>query len=330
MAPLWRRADARGLLTLLIAVAVYVSLAIAASRAQSSTFDEPIHLPPGYLSLTLGDHRMNPDQFLTALAGEGVLLMGVVNVTPDSFSDGGLYYQLDLAIARGRRLAEEGADIVDVGGESTRPGAEPVGFEEEIRRVLPVVRDLAAAGVAVSIDTRHAAVAEAAVSAGACVVNDVSGLRDPAMRAVAARHGVPAVAMHMPVDDPAVMQHHTEYVDVVDDVVAFLSDHAALALADGVPSVILDPGIGFGKTIEQNLELLRRLDELVALGHPVLVGASRKRFIGVLAGVERPEDRVAGTIAVHLASVERGARLLRAHDVAAHRQALTMWRHVGR
>lgn len=273
---------------------------------------------------------MNPDQFLTALAGEGVLLMGVVNVTPDSFSDGGLYYELDLAIARGRRLAEEGADIVDVGGESTRPGAEPVGFEEEIRRVLPVVRELAAAGVAVSIDTRHAAVAEAAVAAGACVVNDVSGLRDPAMRAVAARHGVPAVAMHMPVDDPAAMQHHTDYVDVVDDVVAFLSDHAALALADGVPSVILDPGIGFGKTIEQNVALIRRLDELVALGHPVLVGASRKRFIGVLAGVERPEDRVTGTIAVHLASVARGARLLRAHDVAAHRQALTMWRHVGR
>ena len=271
---------------------------------------------------------MNPDQFLTALAGDGVLLMGVVNVTPDSFSDGGLYYELDEAVAHGLRLAEEGADIVDVGGESTRPGAEPVSFEEEIRRVLPVVRDLTAAGVAVSIDTRHAAVADAAVAAGACVVNDVSGLRDPAMRAVAAHHGVPAVAMHMPVDDPAVMQHHTDYVDVVDDVVAFLRDHAALALGEGVPTVILDPGIGFGKTIEQNLALIRRLDELVALGHPVLVGASRKRFIGVLAGVERPEDRVAGTIAVHLASVQRGARLLRAHDVAAHRQALTMWRHV--
>lgn len=272
---------------------------------------------------------MNPDQFRTALAGDVVLLMGVVNVTPDSFSDGGLFYELDAAVAHGLRLADEGADIVDVGGESTRPGAAPVPPEEELRRVLPVVRDLTSAGIAVSIDTRHALVADAAVAAGACVVNDVSGLRDPAMRAVAARHDVPAVAMHMPVDDPAVMQQHTDYADVVVEVVSFLRDHAALAMAEGVPTVILDPGIGFGKTVEQNVQLIRRLDELVALGHPVLLGASRKRFIGVLGGAERPEDRVAGTLAVHLAGVQRGARIVRAHDVAAHRQALALWRHVG-
>ena len=272
---------------------------------------------------------MTPDQFLAALTGsDEVLLMGVVNVTPDSFSDGGRYYELDTAVAHALRLVQEGADIVDIGGESTRPGAEPVRLEEELRRVLPVARDLAAAGVAVSIDTRHAAVAEAAVAAGACLVNDVSGLRDPKMRAVAASYGVPAVAMHMPIDDPTVMQQHADYEDVVVDVVGFLRDHAALALAEGVPTVIVDPGIGFGKTVEQNIQLIRRLDELVALGHPVLVGASRKRFIGVLAGVEHPEDRVAGTLAVHLASVQRGARLVRAHDVAAHRQALTMWRHI--
>ncbi|MCY7298104.1 MAG: dihydropteroate synthase, partial [Ilumatobacteraceae bacterium] len=216
---------------------------------------------------------MNPDQFLAALTGsDDVLLMGVINVTPDSFSDGGLYYELDVAVAHALRLVKEGADIVDVGGESTRPGAEPVGLEEELRRVVPVVRDLAAAGVAVSIDTRHADVAEVAVAVGACLVNDVSGLRDPAMRSVAARHGVPAVAMHMPVGDPAVMQQHTDYIDVVDDVVAFLRDHAALALAEGVPTVIVDPGLGFGKTVEQNVSLVRHLDELVALGHPVLVG----------------------------------------------------------
>jgi dihydropteroate synthase len=272
---------------------------------------------------------MNPDQFLTALTGsDEVLLMGVVNVTPDSFSDGGRYYELDIAVAHALRLVNEGADIIDIGGESTRPGALPVDLDEELRRVVPVVRDLAAAGVAVSIDTRHAAVADAAVAAGACLVNDVSGLRDPAMRAVAARHGVPAVAMHMPVDDPAVMQQHTVYVDVVGDVVAFLHDHAALALAEGVPHVIVDPGIGFGKTVEQNLALLRRLDELASLGYPVLVGASRKRFIGVLTGVEHAEERVAGTLAVHLAAVERGARVIRAHDVAEHRHALTMWRHL--
>jgi dihydropteroate synthase len=277
---------------------------------------------------------MNPDQFRASLTADAaaphaVLLMGVVNVTPDSFSDGGRYYHLDAAVAHGLRLVAEGADIVDVGGESTRPGAEPVPADEEIRRVVPVVRDLRSAGVAVSIDTRHAAVAEAAVAAGACLVNDVSGLRDPAMRAVAARYDVPAVAMHMPVDDPATMQQHTDYVDVVADVVGFLRDHAALALTEGVPLVIVDPGIGFGKTVEQNLELIRRLDELVALGHPVLLGASRKRFIGVLTGVEEPEQRVAGTLAVHLAGVQRGARIVRAHDVAAHRQALTMWGHFG-
>lgn len=276
---------------------------------------------------------MNPDQFRASLTADAaaphaVLLMGVVNVTPDSFSDGGRYYHLDAAVAHGLRLVAEGADIVDVGGESTRPGAEPVPAEEEIRRVVPVVRDLRSAGVAVSIDTRHAAVAEAAVAAGACLVNDVSGLRDPAMRAVAARHDVPAVAMHMPVDDPATMQQHTDYVDVVADVVGFLRDHAAMALSEGVPLVIVDPGIGFGKTVEQNLELIRRLDELVALGHPVLLGASRKRFIGVLTGVEEPEQRVAGTLAVHLAGVQRGARIVRAHDVAAHREALTMWSHL--
>jgi len=134
--------------------------------------------------------------------------------------------------------------------------------------------------------------------------------------------------MHMPIDNPMVMQQHTDYSDVVTDVIGFLRDHAAVALAEGVPTVIVDPGLGFGKTVEQNVSLVRRLDELVALGHPVLVGASRKRFIGVLTGVEGPEDRVAGTLAVHLASIQRGARLVRAHDVAAHRQALTMWRHV--
>jgi len=274
---------------------------------------------------------MNPDQFRAALSGDDVLLndvllMGVLNVTPDSFSDGGRYLHVDAAVAHGMRLVAEGADIVDVGGESTRPGAQPVPADEELRRVVPVVRNLRSAGIAVSIDTRHAVVADAAVAAGACLLNDVSGLRDPALRAVAARHDVPAVAMHMPVDDPAVMQQHTDYVDVVNDVVTFLRDHAALALAEGVPLVIVDPGIGFGKTIEQNLALVRRLDELVELGHPVLLGASRKRFIGVLTGVEDPEQRVAGTLAVHLAGVQRGARILRAHDVAAHRQALAMWK----
>jgi dihydropteroate synthase len=271
---------------------------------------------------------MSPEEFRRRLAGDDVLLMGVVNVTPDSFSDGGRFYELDAAVTHALQLVEQGADIVDVGGESTRPGAEPVPAEEELRRVLPVVCDLVAAGVAVSIDTRHAVVADAALAAGACLLNDVSGLRDPAMRRAAATHGVPVVVMHMPIDDPAVMQQHTEYTDVVAEVVAFLREQAALALAEGVPAVILDPGFGFGKTVEQNIELVRRLPELVALGHPVLVGASRKRFIGVLGGATEPADRLAGTLAVHLACVQRGARLVRVHDVAAHRQALAVWRHL--
>ena len=271
---------------------------------------------------------MSPDQFLAALGGDDTLVMGVVNVTPDSFSDGGRYYELGDAVAHGLRLLADGADIVDVGGESTRPGAAPVSADEELRRVLPVVRDLAAAGAAVSIDTRHAEVAEAALAAGACLLNDVSGLRDAAMRHAAASHGVPVVVMHMPVDDPAVMQQHTSYTDVVDDVVEFLRDQTKLALAGGVPSVIVDPGFGFGKTVEQNVQLVRRLHEVVDLGHPVLVGASRKRFVGVLSGAPTPEERLGGTLAVHLACVARGARIVRVHDVAAHRQALAMWGHV--
>lgn len=272
---------------------------------------------------------MTPARFLEALAGDDVLLMGVLNVTPDSFSDGGRFSGPAAAIDGGRRLAADGADIVDVGGESTRPGSAPVDPDEEAGRVVPVVAALAADGIAVSIDTRNAAVADAALAAGACMVNDVSGLRDPAMIAVAASRGVPAVALHMPVNDPAVMQLHTDYDDVVTAVCEFLAERAAAADAAGVPLVVLDPGIGFGKTVEQNVELVHRLPELVGLGRPVLVGASRKGFIGVLAGVERPADRDAGSLAAHLACVTRGARLVRAHDVAMHRQALDVWRSLG-
>jgi dihydropteroate synthase len=272
---------------------------------------------------------MNPATFRQALDGDAVLLMGIVNVTPDSFSDGGQFLDHDLAVAHGLQLAAQGADIVDVGGESTRPGAAPIDEADEERRVVPVVRRLAAEGLAVSIDTRHAAVADAAVAAGACVINDVTGLRDPAMRTVAATRSVPAVVMHMPVTDPAVMQQHTGYADVVGEVRAFLETHAALAIDAGVPRVMIDPGIGFGKTA-QNIELVRQLEALVDLGYPVLIGASRKRFIGELGGAERADERGPGTLAVHLAAVANGARLVRAHDVAAHRQALALWHHLSR
>jgi dihydropteroate synthase len=260
-----------------------------------------------------------------SLSLERVRLMGIVNVTPDSFSDGGRFLAVDDAVEHVARLVAEGADIVDIGGESTRPGAEPVSVEDEIGRILPVVERVVGLGVPISVDTRHAAVAEAAIDVGAVMINDISGLRDRAMRAVAVCHQVPVVVMHMPIDDPATMQLHTDYVDVVGDVCSFLVEQTERALADGVPQVVVDPGIGFGKTTAQSLELIRRLDEIAGLGHPVLVAASRKGFIGQLTSVDDPADRLAGTLAVHLAAVARGARLLRVHDVAAHRQALDVW-----
>lgn len=253
------------------------------------------------------------------------MVMGVLNVTPDSFSDGGRFLDADRAVAEGLQMWADGASIVDVGGESTRPGALPIGIDEETSRVLPVVRALSDAGVVVSIDTRHADVAAAALEAGALIINDVSGMRSAAMRRVAAELHAPVVIMHSPVDDPATMQQFATYEDVVDEVGDFLRSAAERAVADGVPEVIVDPGIGFGKRTDHNIELVRRLDEIVALGYPVLVGASRKRFIGEITGVEVPADRLAGTLAVHLAALERGARILRAHDVAAHVQAIRMW-----
>ncbi|MGQ9838009.1 MAG: dihydropteroate synthase [Cyanobacteriota bacterium] len=252
-------------------------------------------------------------------------LMGVLNLTPDSFSDGGRYVMLEAALEQARRMVAEGADILDLGGESTRPGAEPVSVEEEKRRVLPVLEALLPLGVPLSVDTRKPEVAAEALALGAHLINDVTGLRDERMIALAARYEVPAVIMHMPVPDPATMQQHAHYTDVVEEVKAFLQIQAEKALQAGVPQVVLDPGIGFGKTLEHNLDLIRGLDELAALGHPLLLGASRKSLIGTLTGVQVPAERVAGTVAAHLFGVSRGARLLRVHDVKAHREALAVW-----
>ena len=259
------------------------------------------------------------------LSLEHPVVMGVVNVTPDSFSDGGRFLDHRHAIDHGLALAAQGAQIVDVGGESTRSGASPVDTNEEMRRVTEVIAGLAAQHVIVSVDTRHAVIAEQAVQQGASIINDVSGLRDRAMRQVVARYDVPVVIMHSPVDNPATMQQHAHYGDVVADVIAFLKHQIDLAHQDGVEQIIIDPGIGFGKTTEHNLELIRRLEEIVALGYPVLVGVSRKRFIGDITRTERPADRLAGTLAAHLATLDRGARLVRTHDVADHVQAIRMW-----
>jgi dihydropteroate synthase len=253
------------------------------------------------------------------------VVMGVVNVTPDSFSDGGAWLDPDAAVARGRDLARQGADILDVGGESTRPGAEPVGATEELRRVLPVLEGLAAAGPRLSIDTSKAAVAEAALRAGATIVNDVTALRgDPAMAALLAERDCDVCLMHM-LGEPRTMQRAPRYDDVVDDVKAFLSERLELAVARGIAAerIWLDPGIGFGKTAAHNMELLRRLSELREIGRPLVVGTSRKSFIGKVDG-SAADERLGGTIASSVLAAAEGAEVLRVHDVAEVRQALAV------
>ena len=252
--------------------------------------------------------------------------MGVVNVTPDSFSDGGLWLEPEAAVAHGLELHSEGAAILDVGGESTRPGAEPVGEAEELRRIEPVVRSLCqqAPGAVVSIDTMKASVAEAALAAGASYVNDVTALRgDPRMAGVVAAAGCEVCLMHM-AGTPQTMQEDPRYDDVVGEVASFLAERAEAAVAAGIAPerIQLDPGIGFGKSLEHNLELLRRLDEIAAIGFPVVAGLSRKRFLGVITGREEPAARVAASVAAAVLSWERGASVLRAHDVAATVDAL--------
>ena len=251
--------------------------------------------------------------------------MGVVNVTPDSFSDGGLFLDVEAAVAQGLLLAEQGADLVDVGGESTRPGAEPVDAAQEAGRVVPVVERLAAAGsVPISVDTMKAEVARAALDAGATMVNDVTALRhDPEMVEVVARSGAALCLMHM-LGEPRTMQDDPRYDDVVEEVFGFLGERARFAEANGVErgSICLDPGIGFGKTLEHNLLLLRNLDRLCALGYPVLIGVSRKRFIGAVTGEEGA--RLHGTLAANVLAFARGASLFRVHDVRPNREALDL------
>jgi dihydropteroate synthase len=244
--------------------------------------------------------------------------MGVLNVTPDSFSDGGRWLDPAAAVAHGLELVAEGADVVDVGGESTRPGAEDVPLDEELERVLPVVEKLAP-HVRVSIDTRKAEVAEAAVAAGATIVNDVAAT----LHEVAAAHGAGWVAMHMR-GTPATMQGEAAYDDVVREVREFLVASAETAVAAGVREVWIDPGLGFAKTAEHNLSLLRHVDELVATGFPVLVGASRKSFIGRLTGADRADDRLEGSLAAAVWAMSHGAAMVRVHDVKPTVQAVKL------
>jgi dihydropteroate synthase len=252
----------------------------------------------------------------------GCALMGVVNTTPDSFSDGGSYLATDAAIAHARQLVADGAHVVDIGGESTRPGADDVALDVELQRTIPVIEQIAAdESVVISVDTRKPQVAAAAVAAGAHIVNDVGGLRDPAMVAVCAELGVPVVVMHMR-GTPTDMQIDPRYVDVVAEVTEWLLQQASVALAAGIPSVMLDPGIGFGKNLDHNVALFRALP--LTDRFPVLIGASRKRTIQQLAGIAADVGRDAGSIAAHLFAAHHGAAMVRVHDVAGHQQAFAV------
>jgi dihydropteroate synthase len=253
--------------------------------------------------------------------------MGVLNVTPDSFSDGGEFFASDRAVAHAASLLDEGARIVDVGGESTRPGSDPVSPQEELKRVVPVVQRILAdrPEAVVSIDTYRASTAEAALDAGARIVNDVTALSHPKMAELVAERGSPVVLMHMR-GEPKSMQQDPCYEDVVREVRDFLAGRAERAMRAGVDeeSIVLDPGIGFGKTLEHNLALLNRLDALVELGFPVLVGASRKSFLGKIGGSSDPKDRLFGTVATNVLAYERGVTLFRVHDVCANKEALAV------
>jgi dihydropteroate synthase len=300
-------------------------------------------LPGGRIAFTgLREHRRGADPLLhpaakiaaapASFAGltlDRPLIMGIVNVTPDSFSDGGDHLDPAAAVAAGLAMAAAGADILDVGGESTRPGAAPVSIDEERRRVVPVVRALADAGHLVSIDSRHAAVMAAAIDAGAGLVNDVTALAGPDSLDLVAQSGLPVVLMHMR-GDPRTMQQDTRYDDLLLDVYDHLAARVAACEAAGIPRerLAVDPGIGFGKGDAGNLALIRHLALFHGLGCPILLGVSRKGFIGRLGGGVEAKARFPGSIAAALAGLDRGVQILRVHDVAETVQAVAIWRAI--
>ncbi|MEM0492929.1 MAG: dihydropteroate synthase [Candidatus Thermoplasmatota archaeon] len=249
------------------------------------------------------------------------LIMGILNVTPDSFSDGGLYNKVESAVEHAIRMVDDGADIIDIGGESTRPGSTPVSITEEIKRVKPVLERLVdEIKVPISIDTYKPEVAEVVLDLGVHMINDITGLSNPDMRRIASLYKVPVVIMHMQ-GTPRNMQDNPTYKDVVSEVKVFLEERAKSALSDGVEGVIVDPGIGFGKNLDHNINILSRLEEFKTLGYPLLIGPSRKSFIGALTGLP-VHDRLEGTLAAVSIAVMKGADIIRVHDVKACRRAL--------
>ena len=248
------------------------------------------------------------------------LIMGILNVTPDSFSDGGKFLDTQKAVQQAHQMIKEGADIIDIGGESTKPGSDPVSSEEELKRVLPVIEALKDIKIPISIDSNKPDVVDTCLEAGASLVNDVTGLRNPEMIKVIAKHKVPVIIMHM-LGDPKTMQNQPEYNDVVKEVKDYLSNQASIAKKAGIKDIIIDVGIGFGKTVEHNLELIKRLDEFTDLEYPILIGPSRKSFIGKLTGKE-VEDRLEGTLSAVAACVLNGANIVRVHDVKECKQVI--------
>jgi dihydropteroate synthase len=274
-------------------------------------------------ALVCGRYRLSLDR---------PLVMGVLNITPDSFADGGVFLDLNDATDRVRQMLGEGADIVDIGGESTRPGAAPIPEAAELERVIPLLENIRLAcdarGVPISVDTRKPVVMRAAIAAGASMINDINALRAPGAIEALSEGSAAVCLMHMQ-GEPATMQQSATYDDVVADVAAFLAERASACVAAGIDRarIVLDPGFGFGKTVEHNLTLLRRLSEIAALGYPLLAGLSRKSTIGALTGRD-VDDRMAGSVAAALAAVARGAALVRVHDVRETADALKVWRAV--
>lgn len=253
-------------------------------------------------------------------------IMGVVNVTPDSFSDGGKYYSFSQAIEHGLQLAEDGADILDIGGESTRPGAEEVSVHSELERVIPVIEALSVEGLVVSVDTSKPEVMTAAAEAGAQIINDVYALRRSGALEAAVKSGCGVCLMHMQ-GEPRTMQKNPVYADLMSEIKSFLVERVRLLTAQGVPpdKIVLDPGFGFGKTVAQNFELLAKTGDFLSLGYPLLYGMSRKSSLGVVTGVARAEERVISSVTAHLLAVERGASIVRVHDVKQMKEALTIY-----
>jgi dihydropteroate synthase len=276
----------------------------------------------------MGRTARNTDRAGTLKAGPGPVVVGILNVTPDSFSDGGDFLDPEVAAQHAASMLDEGAGMLDVGGESTRPGSDPVSQEEEIERVVPVIERILSARpeAVISVDTYRSGTATAALEAGASLVNDVTALRgDPRMATVIQEAGCPVILMHVQ-GEPKTMQKDPQYQDVVREVRDFLAERAEYAVAVGVrpEKVIVDPGIGFGKNLEHNLNLLNNLDAIVDLGFPVLIGASRKRFIERITGLQEARERIPGTVATTVLAYERGATFFRVHDVRANREALAV------